>query len=72
MKDELENEVNKKISEMHASEDEDYEDDIIQDDEDTPANKSDDLMKEDTIKTDKINEIMEEEDKLRDQDKFIL
>jgi len=27
-------------------------------------------MKEDTIKTDKINEIMEQEDKIRFQEKF--
>ena len=72
MKDELETEVNRKIEKMHSQqieEDDDYEDEMTyQQDE----NKSFEILKEDTIKTDKINEIMEEEDKLREQDKFIL
>ena len=50
-----------------SEEDDDYEDDIG-----SPADQSMEMLKEDTIKTDKINEIMEEEDKLREQEKFIL
>ena len=72
MKDELETEVNKKIEEMHQDdivEDDDYDDDTYLK-QDTPLNKSYDIMKEDTIKTDKINEIMEQEDKIRFQEKF--
>ena len=71
MKDELETEVNRKIEKMHSQQiedDDDYEDDDYAKDE----NKSFEILKEDTIKTDKINEIMEEEDKLKDKEKFIL
>ena len=76
MKDELETEVNRKIEKMHSQqieETDDYEDEMTYQREGTPpANKSFEILKEDTIKTDKINEIMEEEDKLREQDNYIL
>jgi len=34
--------------------------------------QKEELMKEDTIKTDKINEIMDEEENMKDKDNFIL